>query len=937
MTDPPAPPSDETPLLAPGNPPRWLRGGLTALVPSLLAVWLMAFDRHVAGSVLLGLLMVAIAAFGVLDLLGSFDDRGSDDGGAVSLAALARPVALAAAAAAGTFVLLRVAVSGRLPLVACAIAIPLALIATIAATFQVGVVLGPWATDETGAPRELLRRHGFWVLVAAIAVMVPTAGSHSLTDPWETHYGEVAREMLSRDDWISTWWAQEGWFFSKPVLNFWMQALSMSALGVAFEPDQMLAAASFGPTPRPEWAVRMPVVLFAALALYLLYKGVARAFGRRAGLLGALVLVTMPQWSMVSHQTMADMPFVAALACAMGLLLLGLHTDEERVARTYEIATPFGALRVSAFHLVFGAILVTALPQALYLVSRNVDWISQKHGFHWHLDVFWSGSKGNCGLPGNDGCAPQRPAIGWLQPAYQGLGWLGAIGVLLWVNWGERRVSRLCFLAAFWFAAISTLGKGPAGFLLPVLCAVAYVAVTGKWRSLTRLEILSGALILLCVALPWYVAMHVRHGPAFIDRLIFHDMWKRALTHVHDTNEGDDTSFRFYVWQLGYAFFPWTGLVPVALTFWARRADDEGRGRGDASIMLAMWFVFAFALFTAMLTKFHHYVFPAVPPAAMLVGVLLDRMLGGPLLAAPARLDRAGALSIARIVALAGGAVVLTYGVFRFFPGSLDGFRGDAGEVRHASPAIGAAFLVLGAVVAAWGARPLLAREANGDAPDVARYESLLVSGALVAGALLVAIVGRDLTSHPEGDTIGDVRLLHLFTYNYRRPWPDSLDFSGVLSAFAIAAVGLSLLAAAPILRRAATVMMLGVALAFAAFTLDDYFVKTSPHWGQRETIERYYKLRLSPDEPLIAYQMNWKGENFYTGNRLPAFVTAGEKFKAYVKEQRDHGKRVFFFTTEHTRVPGLKGELGNPQSLEVLTDRRVDNKFTLVRVRFPD
>ena len=25
---------------------------------------------------------------------------------------------------------------------------------------------------------------------------------------------------------------------------------------------------------------------------------------------------------------------------------------------------------------------------------------------------------------------------------------------------------------------------------------------------------------------------------------------------------------------------------------------------------------------------------------------------------------------------------------------------------------------------------------------------------------------------------------------------------------------------------------------------------------------------------------MNWKGENFYTGNRLPAFVSTGAKFK---------------------------------------------------------
>src|SRR5262249_29302514 len=113
-----------------------------------------------------------------------------------------------------------------------------------------------------------------------------------------------------------------------------------------------------------------------------------------------------------------------------------------------------------------------------------------------------------------------------------------------------------------------------------------------------------------------------------------HDMFKRAFTHVHDTNEGDDVSFRFYVWQLGYAMFPWTGLVPTALVWWLRRPEPahfasnaESDRKSDASIFLAMWFVFAFALFSLMLTKFHHYILPAVPPAAMLTGVLLDALL----------------------------------------------------------------------------------------------------------------------------------------------------------------------------------------------------------------------------------------------------------------------------------------------------------------------
>ena len=69
------------------------------------------------------------------------------------------------------------------------------------------------------------------------AMYLPWLGATGLWDPWETHYGEVAREILARDDWISLWWAQEDWFWSKPILIFWMEALSMGAFGVDFHPD----------------------------------------------------------------------------------------------------------------------------------------------------------------------------------------------------------------------------------------------------------------------------------------------------------------------------------------------------------------------------------------------------------------------------------------------------------------------------------------------------------------------------------------------------------------------------------------------------------------------------------------------------------------------------------------------------------------------------
>ena len=80
-------------------------------------------------------------------------------------------------------------------------------------------------------------------------------------------------------------------------------------------------------------------------------------------------------------------------------------------------------------------------------------------------------------------------------------------------------------------------------------------------------------------------------------------------------------------------------------------------------------------------------------------------------------------------------------------------------------------------------------------------------------------------------------------------------------------------------------------------------FVRGWPHWGQREVLEAYYKMRGNENEPIVAYQMNWKGENFYTGNKIPAFVSSGATFTNWIKSQQEKGIKTFWFVTEHSRT----------------------------------
>jgi 4-amino-4-deoxy-L-arabinose transferase-like glycosyltransferase len=202
-----------------------------------------------------------------------------------------------------------------------------------------------------------------------------------------------------------------------------------------------------------------------------------------------------------------------------------------------------------------------------------------------------------------------------------------------------------------------------------------------------------------------------------------------------------------------------------------------------------------------------------------------------------------------------------------------------------------------------------------------------------IPAALLTLLVARDLWTTYDGDIPASARLLHLVTYNYKRSWPEELNFETVSLVFGGVASALVAALALRWVRAHATALLCALGVGYAAFTLWIYLPRVAPHFGQRELFLAYYQARHGADEPIVAYQMNWKGENFYSGNRLPAFVSSGSKFKNWLKAQRKQGTRVVFFVTEHGRISTLKSELGSNVRVTPLTDEKLNDKFALVRV----
>lgn len=760
------------------------------------------------------------------------------------------------------------------------------------------------------------RRPGLFVFVASSCVTLPMLGQYGLWDPWETHYGEVAREILARNDWITLWWAQDHWFRSKPIYIFWTEALTMSASGMRHWADANPA--------HPEWALRLPIYLLSTGALLTVYATMRRLVSVRAGLCAGLALATTPYFFFLSHQAITDMPFVANLTIATCMLMMALHTDPKAEVTTYRV----GPLAMSAQHLVLGAIVLVALPQITYLVTRNITFVPWEGFTPPHPDAFEYGSASNAGLPGNPPAMPKRAYLRapYYQPAAQGALWLLGLSGLVWNLRRERRTQGLLMFAFYLFCSFAWMAKGIPGFGLPGLIAALYLLTTGRMGLLLtgRLRIALGTLVIVVTGLPWFVAMYGRLGPMFTDRLLIHDHINRLSSGVH----GDKGSFQYFIWQLGYGAFPWIALAPVALTAFLYQRQQAALEPGrrdpvhDTLVLLALWFAAAFSLFTAMTTKFHHYIFPAIPPLAMLVGYAVDRLWGESTRRPPWWSLLSGTAAPLLLVL---GVAALWGDVRGVIPDGLSEGQVVDWVIRHPWPVWSAVLLLVAGV----GLLAVTYRGLDEQAPAPTTASAML-GGGLIAGTLVLAFAGRDLSWVTVERPAGYERLIHLFVYNYGRPWPEQFDYRPVLTGFGVVLTTMVGLGVSYRLRRLALVATFAGAFWFSAWCLNVYMIDLSPHWGQRELVKRYYEERTSPKEPLVAWQMNWKGENFYSGNRVYVFVKLdNNKVKDWIER---HKGETSFFVLEHTRLKNFRRMMGKDRTVEELTTERENNKFLLVR-----
>lgn len=616
-------------------------------------------------------------------------------------------------------------------------------------------------------------RHGLVAaLILGFLVFIPFLGSVTLWDPWETHYAEVAREMLVRDDFVYPHW-ESSYFFSKPALPMWLMAIGMAIVRAdAGAPGEPLGSLV-------EWGVRMPFALIAIAAMWAAYSLGRQMKDRATGVVSALVLGSCAQFIFIGKQAMVDMPFVGLMTVGMALFCLAVFDPRED-----------GPANLRQRAMAAGGIALALFPQ-LVVIGREQSGFAQA----WPLIV------------------------------------AGLLGVVFVGYVGVRGSRHETYLAGFYVTVgLASLAKGPLPLGIVGATVVLYIVFSGDWRILDRSKVLFGWLLYLLIAAPWYVAMSFfegrdEEGKTFVERFWLHDVFGRIGVGVH----GDRGGIGYYVEQLAYGTFPWVAVIPAALGLAGRASHeaDETLERKRLRLFVLLWVMLTFVLMTMSQTKFHHYILPAIPPIAVLVGYWFVRAAEDP--------DRH----------FAGFGMVIMAGIF--------------------------------------------------------------------------AVVARDLINEPQ-------HLVNLFTYKYDRPYPREVNPRTLLVV--MVTVASVLMALTYIAKRRGQTMLafLAFAAVFGAWVSHHHFNYLSPHWGQGYLFETYFDERRG-DEPIYAYQLNWRGETFYSRNRVLQVKEAGanERIRALVDKP---GRE--FIITEQSRFHTLKNVLSPDKREKLQILDHSNNKFYL-------
>lgn len=195
------------------------------------------------------------------------------------------------------------------------------------------------------------------------------------------------------------------------------------------------------------------------------------------------------------------------------------------------------------------------------------------------------------------------------------------------------------YLAFYILMALAVLTKGPIGLVLPLLIIGSFLIYVGKLGEVFQeIKPVSGLLVFLAIAVPWYILVILANGENYINSFFGYHNLERFTRVVN--RHGEPWYFYFGVVLLGFA--PWSVYLPGAiarLQFWKRKLWRKQTRHKQLGLFVLFWFLGIFGFFSIAATKLPSYVLPLMPAAAILVALFFTADITGDITADSLSLD----------------------------------------------------------------------------------------------------------------------------------------------------------------------------------------------------------------------------------------------------------------------------------------------------------
>jgi 4-amino-4-deoxy-L-arabinose transferase-like glycosyltransferase len=179
--------------------------------------------------------------------------------------------------------------------------------------------------------------------------------------------------------------------------------------------------------------------------------------------------------------------------------------------------------------------------------------------------------------------------------------------------------SRLTHIYGAWFfLGLACLTKAPVSVLLPGSVIFLYLLFSRRGEKATALRPVSGSLLLLFIISPWFFFVMWKTSGNWVEHFFAqHHVW-RTMSH------GNPWYYSVVYFPVG--FLPWVFLLPpTMISLW----HDFNRTRDTRLFFLCLWWLAVLVLAQLFDGHHNHYLFFALLPASLGLGIFLDKLIYG--------------------------------------------------------------------------------------------------------------------------------------------------------------------------------------------------------------------------------------------------------------------------------------------------------------------